>query len=159
MSQCDMIAIELDCKGCVGKMGEARETMQAHFMDFQILGDERGQLIALEENKNIPFQVKRVYFMYGTKPGVVRGKHAHKNLKQILFCVSGACSISLDDGIEKIEVRMDEPSRGLVIESGIWREMYDFTVDAVLMVLASDFYDEEDYIRDYHVFTTRKNEK
>lgn len=133
--------------------------MQAHFMDFQILGDERGQLIALEENKNIPFQVKRVYFMYGTKSGIVRGKHAHKKLRQILFCVSGACSISLDDGNERIEVRMHEPSRGLVIESGIWREMYDFTADAVLMVLASEFYDEEDYIRDYDVFIATKSKK
>lgn len=126
--------------------------MKPTFVDFQEHGDWRGQLVALEENKNIPFSVKRVYFMYDTKEGVVRGKHSHKNLHQILFCVAGACTVSLDDGEKKAEVRLEYPSRGLLIGPGIWREMYDFTPDAVLMVLASEYYDEKDYIRDYNVF-------
>lgn len=126
--------------------------MEPQFIDFQEHGDWRGQLVALEENKNIPFSVKRVYFMYDTLEGVVRGKHAHKKLHQILFCVAGACTVSLDDGKEKVEVRLDQPSRGLLIGPGIWREMYDFTPGAVLMVLASEYYDESDYIRDYQEF-------
>ncbi|MDE6846806.1 MAG: FdtA/QdtA family cupin domain-containing protein [Lachnospiraceae bacterium] len=126
--------------------------MKPVYIDFQEHGDWRGQLVALEENKNIPFAVKRVYFMYDTKEGVVRGKHAHRQLQQILFCVAGACTISLDDGKEKIAVRLEQPYRGLLIGPGIWREMYDFTPGAVLMVLASEYYDESDYIRDYDVF-------
>ena len=126
--------------------------MKPKFIDFQEHGDWRGQLVALEENKNIPFAVKRVYFMYDTKEGVVRGKHAHRELQQILFCVAGACTISLDDGKEKTEVRLEQPYRGLLIGPGIWREMYDFTPGAVLMVLASEYYDESDYIRSYDVF-------
>lgn len=121
-------------------------------IQFQIHGDDRGSLIALEENKNIPFTVKRVYYMYDTKPGVHRGFHAHKTLSQILFCPSGACTIMLDSGREKAHVRLNRPTEGLLIEPNIWREMYDFTSDAVLMVLASDYYDESDYIRNYKEF-------
>ncbi len=126
--------------------------MKVDMIQFQPHGDERGMLIALEEKKNIPFEVKRVYFMYDTLEGVHRGKHAHKSLKQVLFCPCGACTISLDDGKEKKEVRLDKAIEGLLVEACVWREMYDFTPDAVLMVLASDYYDEEDYIRDYDEF-------
>lgn len=99
--------------------------------------------------------------MYDTLEGVVRGKHAHKELHQVLFCVAGACTIHLDDGKEKIDVRLDKPSRGLLIGPGMWREMYDFTPGAVLMVLASEYYDESDYIRDYDAFlqSVRKDER
>lgn len=126
--------------------------MEIKMIQFQPHGDERGMLIALEEKKNIPFEVKRVYFMYDTIEGVCRGKHAHKNLKQVLFCPCGACTISLDDGKEVREVRLDQPTEGLLVEACMWREMYDFTPDAVLMVLASDYYNEDDYIRDYDAF-------
>lgn len=126
--------------------------MKVDMIQFQPHGDERGMLIALEEKKNIPFEVKRVYFMYDTLEGVHRGKHAHKSLKQVLFCPCGACTISLDDGKEKKEVRLDKAIEGLLVEACVWREMYDFTPDAVLMVLASDYYDEKDYIRDYDEF-------
>lgn len=126
--------------------------MNITMMQFQKHGDDRGALVSLEENKNIPFEVKRVYYMYDTKPDVRRGFHAHKKLKQILFCPCGACTIMLDDGVEKAYVRLDDPTEGLVVEANIWREMYDFTPNAVLMVLASDYYDENDYIRDYDLF-------
>lgn len=126
--------------------------MEAKMIQFQIHGDERGSLVALEENKNIPFTVKRVYYMYGTKEGVHRGFHAHKSLKQVLFCPIGACTVMLDSGYERINVRLDKPTEGLVIEPNVWREMYDFTQDAVLMVLASEYYDESDYIRNYDEF-------
>lgn len=119
---------------------------------FQIHGDDRGQLVALEENKEIPFDVKRVYYMYDTGEGVRRGFHAHKCLEQILICVHGSCRIHLDDGVETAEVDLDKPFEGLFISNNMWREMYDFSPDAVLMVLASELYDEADYIRNYEDF-------
>lgn len=119
---------------------------------FQIHGDSRGQLIALEEMKDIPFKIKRVYYMYETRKGVVRGKHAHKFLEQILICIHGSCKILLDDGMEKEVVLLDSPHEGLYISNNIWREMFDFSEDAVLMVLASQYYDEDDYIRNYNDF-------
>lgn len=119
---------------------------------FQPHGDERGQLVALEEYKDIPFEIKRVYYMYDTIEGVRRGFHAHKSLEQILICIHGTCKVLLDNGTEKKIVPLERPYEGLYIANNIWREMYDFSSDAVLMVLASDYYKEEDYIRDYQEF-------
>jgi len=119
---------------------------------FQPHGDDRGQLIALEEFNDIPFRIKRVYYMYDTAEGVVRGKHAHKSLEQILICIHGTCKILLDNGREKKIVPLEKPYEGLYVANNMWREMYDFSPDAVLMVLASDVYDEKDYIRDYDEF-------
>lgn len=126
--------------------------MQVIKYSFQPHGDERGQLIALEEFKDIPFAIKRVYYMYDTKEGVVRGHHAHKKLQQILVCVHGSCKIKLDNGLEKKIVYLEKPYEGLYIANDMWREMFDFSSDAVLMVFASEFYDESDYIRDYSEF-------
>lgn len=119
---------------------------------FQKHGDNRGMLIALEANKEIPFEIKRVYYMYDTLCDVRRGFHAHKMLQQILICVHGSCKIHLDNGYETKEVVLDKPYEGLYISNDIWREMYDFSPDAVLMVLASELYDESDYIRNYEKF-------
>ena len=117
-------------------------------------GDARGKLIALEMFSDVvPFEMKRVYFIYDTTPGTVRGKHAHRQLRQVLICVSGACTIECEmpDGT-KSEHRLDWPNKGLLIEGLVWRNMKDFSKDAVLLVLASEHYDEADYIRDYEVF-------
>ena len=119
---------------------------------FQPHGDERGQLVALEEFKDIPFEIKRVYYMYDTAKNVTRGYHAHKNLKQILICIHGSCKIRLDNGKEKKVVPLEKPYEGLYVDNNMWREMYDFSDDAVLMVLASELYNENDYIRDYDEF-------
>ena len=119
---------------------------------FQQHGDERGQLVALEEHKDIPFEIKRVYYMYDTKKDVHRGFHAHKSLEQILICIHGSCKVLLDNGTEKKIVSLEKPYEGLYIANNMWREMYDFSEDAVLMVLASEYYKEEDYIRDYNEF-------
>lgn len=126
--------------------------MEIKFIPLQVHGDDRGSLIALEEGINIPFAVKRVYYLFNTKEGVRRGFHAHKTLKQVAIVVRGSCSFVLDDGKEKVEVLLDNPAKGLLIESFMWREMYDFSDDCVLMVLASDLYNETDYIRDYKQF-------
>jgi len=120
---------------------------------FQPHGDERGQLVALEEFKDIPFRIKRVYYMYDTLEGVVRGFHAHKSLEQILICIHGSCKIRLDNGRgEKKVIPLEKPYEGLYVSNDMWREMFDFSPDAVLMVLASELYDEADYIRDYDEF-------
>jgi len=126
--------------------------MEVKHILFQTHGDSRGQLVALEENKEIPFHIKRVYYMYDTLPEVVRGKHAHKKLQQILFCIHGSCKLRLDDGYSKEEIDLDNPNEGILIANNTWREMYDFSSDAVLLVLASELYDEDDYIRDYDEF-------
>lgn len=119
---------------------------------FQPHGDDRGQLISLEEENDIPFAIKRVYFMYDTKEGVVRGKHAHRSLEQILVCIHGSCKILLDNGHEKKVVNLEKPYEGLYVANDMWREMFDFSPDAVLEVFASEVYKEEDYIRDYDEF-------
>lgn len=126
---------------------------------FQPHGDERGQLIALEEFRDIPFRIKRVYYMYDTIEGVRRGFHAHKSLEQILVCIHGSCKVLLDNGTEKKIVPLEKPYEGLYISNDIWREMYDFSPDAVLMVLASELYDNSDYIRDYDEFLKFVKEK
>jgi len=126
--------------------------MKVEVIDFNVLGDEKGSLIALEENKNIPFDIKRVYYIFGTKENVRRGFHAHKKLKQVAVCVSGRCKFLLDDGKEKKIILLDKPDKGLIIREMIWREMFDFSEDCVLLVLASELYDEQDYIRNYEEF-------
>lgn len=126
--------------------------MQVIKYAFQQHGDDRGMLVALEEYKDIPFQIKRVYYMYDTKKDVHRGFHAHKSLEQILICIHGSCKVLLDNGTEKKIVSLEKPYEGLYIANNMWREMYDFSEDAVLMVLASEYYKEEDYIRDYNEF-------
>ena len=119
---------------------------------FQPHGDERGQLIAFEELRDIPFKIKRVYYMYDTAEGVVRGKHAHRKLEQILVCIHGSCKIRLDNGKEKKVVPLEKPYEGLYVANNMWREMFDFSEDAILLVFASELYDEDDYIRDYDEF-------
>ena len=128
--------------------------MEIKTYTFPPHGDDRGQLVALEEINDIPFVIKRVYYIYDTLEGVRRGFHAHKNLEQILICVHGSCKIHLDDGDTTEEVLLDKPYEGLYIANNIWREMYDFSPDAVLLVLASSLYDETDYIRSYDDFLT-----
>ena len=126
--------------------------MNCQLIDFTIMGDERGSLIALEENHNAPFDIKRVYYIFGTKENVRRGYHAHKDLKQIAICVSGSCMFHLDDGTEQQEILLNTPAQGLLIEGLVWREMYDFSSDCVLLVLASEHYDVNDYVREYDAF-------
>ncbi|WP_304525795.1 FdtA/QdtA family cupin domain-containing protein [Halomonas sp. I5-271120] len=122
------------------------------WVDFPHLGDERGSLIALEANKTVPFEIKRVYYIYHTGQNVSRGYHAHKDLKQVAICLAGRCRMVLDDGDTREETWLDRPTKGLQIESMIWREMHDFSGDCVLLVLASEHYDERDYIRNYEDF-------
>lgn len=126
--------------------------IEPEFIHFKEIKDYRGGLVALEQGQNVPFEIKRVYYIYGTPANTRRGFHAHKALEQVAICVKGACSFLLDNGKGKVDCRLDSPAVGLYIGKNIWREMYNFTDDCVLMVLASELYDESDYIRDYNDF-------
>ena len=127
------------------------------WVDFPPLGDDRGSLVALEGSKTVPFEIKRVYYIFGTQQGVARGFHAHHKLQQVAVCVTGKCRMILDDGINREEAWLDSPTKGLVIGDLTWREMHDFSPDCVLLVLASEHYDENDYIRNYDDFVKRDN--
>lgn len=117
-----------------------------------VLGDERGSLTVIEENNTIPFDIKRVFYIYGTKNEVRRGFHGHYKTRQALISVAGSCKVHLDNLQRKKEVLLDSPEKILLLEPNDWHEMYDFSKDCVLLVLASHYYDPEDYIRDYEVF-------
>ena len=120
--------------------------------EFKVLGDHRGQLVALEANRQIPFDVKRVFYIYGTQEGIPRGNHSHYKTKQFLVAVNGSCKVTLDNGKEKETFDLNKPNLGLFQDALIWGTMHDFSSDCVLMVLADEHYDESDYIRDYDKF-------
>lgn len=126
--------------------------MECKIIDFKICGDERGSLVAIEENKDIPFNIKRVYYVFNTKKDVPRGFHAHKNLEQVLITVSGSCKIKIDDGKIQEVFELNKPNKGLFIGNNLWREMYDFSENCILLVLASEPYCPNEYIRNYDEF-------
>ncbi|MBE4730065.1 WxcM-like domain-containing protein [Vibrio parahaemolyticus] len=121
-------------------------------ISFQKMGDERGSLISLEQHKNIPFDIKRIYYIFDTQSGLARGFHAHYDLEQVAICMKGCVTFLIDDGTTKETVTLSSPDVGLHIKGLKWREMHDFSEDCVLMVVASELYDEADYIRDYAEF-------
>ncbi|MDP2226976.1 MAG: FdtA/QdtA family cupin domain-containing protein [Moraxellaceae bacterium] len=121
-------------------------------LTFRVLGDERGQLVALEAGRNIPFDIRRTYYLVGTSPSVARGFHAHRELQQVAICVAGRCRMVMDDGQIRRDVWLDSPDKGILLPPMVWHEMHDFSVDCVLLVLASDHYLESDYVRDYAEF-------
>lgn len=126
--------------------------MNYKLIDLHIFGDERGKLISLEGNKNIPFAIKRVYWIFDTLPDQDRGMHAHKDLEQIIVAMDGACQFVLDDGKTREKIWLNRPDKGLYIGPNMWREMKHFSYGCKLMVLASKHYDEKEYIRDYDEF-------
>jgi dTDP-4-dehydrorhamnose 3,5-epimerase-like enzyme len=121
-------------------------------IDFSIKGDSRGSLVALEASREVPFSIARVYYIFGTQPGVSRGLHAHKSLQQLCIAVCGSLRMVLDDGVSRTEVTLDRPNRGLLIDPGVWNEMHDLSADCVVMVLTDAPYKEADYIRNYEKF-------
>lgn len=126
--------------------------MTPTIINFKPLGDERGSLVAIEAEKSVPFSVRRVYYIFGTKDGVERGFHAHKALNQVAVAVAGSCEMVLDDGETQATVLLDSAEKGVLIGPGIWRVMKNFSPDCVLLVLADQHYDEADYIRNYEAF-------
>ena len=126
--------------------------MNPTLIHFRPLGDERGSLIAIEAEKSVPFEVRRVYYIFATKEGVERGFHAHKALNQVAVAVTGSCEMVLDDGECETSVLLDSAQKGVLIGPGVWRVMRNFSSDCVLLLLADQHYDEADYIRDYQEF-------
>ncbi len=125
---------------------------EAKIIDIPKIVDIRGNLSVVEELKDIPFKIARVYWVYDVPSGESRGGHAHKRLKQFLIALSGSFTVTLDDGTERRKFLLNHPYQGLEIETGIWRTLDDFSSGAVCLVLASELYDEEDYIREYDEF-------
>ncbi|WLR50578.1 FdtA/QdtA family cupin domain-containing protein [Bacillus tianshenii] len=126
--------------------------MDVKKLDFNMFNDERGSLIALEQHKEIPFEIKRIYYIFNNELDCVRGKHAHKHLEQVLICVNGSCDVLTDDGKTKEIATLDNPNKALYIGNMVWREMFNFSKGCVLLVIASELYDQEDYIKDYNLF-------
>lgn len=120
--------------------------------------DRKGNLTVVENGVTLPFDVKRVYYLYDVPGGESRGAHAHKELSQFIIAASGSFSVTLTDGKERRTFFLNRPYKGLLVRPGMWRDLDDFSSGAVCMVLASDVYKEEDYIRDYEVFLKFREE-
>ncbi len=118
----------------------------------RVLGDTRGQLIAIESGVNVPFEIKRVFYIYGTKPNIPRGQHSHHKTKQYLIAINGSCRVTLDNGKTKEIHELNQPNIGLFQDAMVWGVMHDFSVDCVLLVFADQHYNEADYIREYSEF-------
>lgn len=121
-------------------------------LQFKDLGDERGKLVVIEGNKSIPFDIKRVFYMYGSDNAVIRGQHANKKSEFVLINVAGKSKVKITDGNEELVVELNKPMMGVYIPKMIWKDMYDFSFDSVLLVLASTHYDSNEYIRDYNSY-------
>lgn len=126
--------------------------MNYKLIDLKIYGDKRGKLVALESGIDLPFEIKRVYYMFDTLPNESRGFHAHTKLEQLIIAMDGACRFILDDGNKRESILLNRPDVGLYIGPGMWREMHDFSYGCKLVVLASEHYDEKEYIRNYEDF-------
>lgn len=126
-------------------------------LNFHVHGNHQGKLVALEKGDDFPFDIRRVYYIWDTAHDVIRGKHAHRKLEQVIICMSGSCDFILDNGKERTTVHLDSPAQGLHIKHAIWREFTNFSDDCVVAVLASEHYDEADYIRDYEQFLKEVN--
>lgn len=119
-------------------------------LQFGDLGDERGKLVVIEGAQSIPFDIKRIFYIYGSDATVIRGQHANRNSEFVLVNVAGQSKVRITDGIEEFIVELNKPMMGVYIPKMIWKDMYDFSSDSVLLVLASTHYDAKEYIRDYN---------
>ena len=120
--------------------------------------DRKGNLTVVENGETLPFDVKRVYYLYDVPGGENRGSHAHKELSQLIIAASGSFTVILDDGISRRSFFLNRPYQGLLVKPGLWRDIVDFSSGSVCLVLASDVYVESDYIRDYNAFLKFKSE-
>ena len=121
-------------------------------LDFPKITDPRGNLTFIEGSDHVPFEIKRVYYLYDVPGGSVRGGHAHKDLNQMIIALSGSFDVQLDDGSKKEIYHLNSPSKGLLVTPMVWRELNNFSSGSVCLVLASEHFSEEDYYRDYSQF-------
>ena len=119
-------------------------------LQFGDLGDERGKLVVIEGAQSIPFDIKRIFYIYGSDATVIRGQHANRNSEFVLVNVAGQSKVRITDGTEEFIVELNKPMMGVYIPKMIWKDMYDFSSDSVLLVLASTHYDAKEYLRDYN---------
>ena len=127
-------------------------------LQFADLGDERGKLVVAEGDIDIPFSIQRVFYIYGSDDSVVRGQHANRDSEFVLINVAGSSRVMITDGTNKEVVELNRPMEGVYIPKMIWKEMYDFSPDSVLLVLASTHYDGSEYIRDYEEYLSKIKE-
>ena len=125
---------------------------QYKILEFGDLGDERGKLVGVEGAQDIPFDIQRVFYIYGSDSEVVRGQHANRNSEFVLINVSGSSKVRVDNGFEEDIIELNRPRMGLYLPTMLWKDMYDFSADSVLLVLANTHYDGHEYIRDYDEF-------
>ena len=126
---------------------------QYRILEFDEFGDERGSLVVAEGGgQDIPFEIKRVFYMYGSDPTIVRGQHANRKTEFVLINVSGTSKVKVDNGVEQAVIELNRPRMGLYLKTMLWKDMYDFSPDSVLLVLASEHYDGGEYIRDYEEY-------
>lgn len=127
-------------------------------IDFQELGDPRGHLVVAESNKEVPFLIQRIFYIYGTKEGVVRGQHANRESEFILINLQGSVKIVIDDGRQKDTVILNKAHQGVYLDKMVWKDMCEFSSDSILLVLSSMSYDASEYIRDYDEFVREVND-
>lgn len=126
---------------------------QVKLIDFKELGDEKGYLVVIESEKDINFELKRIFYIYGSQREVIRGQHANKKSEFILINVNGESKVTVKDGLGNSKTFvLDRPNLGVYIPKLLWKDMYDFSEDSVLLVLSSEYYDSEEYIRDYEEY-------
>lgn len=124
-------------------------TEQCKVLNFADLGDERGKLVVVEGSKDIPFKIERVFYIYGSDSEVVRGQHANRESEFVLINVGGTSKVRIDNGHSEAIIELNKPMMGLYIPTMVWKDMYDFSEDSILLVLASTHYNGKEYIRDY----------
>ena len=127
-------------------------------IDFQELGDPRGHLVVAESNKEVPFLIQRIFYIYGTKDGVVRGQHATRESEFMLINLQGSVKIVIDDGRQKDTVILNKAHQGVYLDKMVWKDMCEFSSDSILLVLSSMSYDASEYIRDYDEFVREVND-
>ena len=139
-------------------MDKAFDLDQCYLIDFPRFDDDRGSLVFIEGSNHIPFDISRIYYLYGVPDSSTRGSHAHKELSQIIFAVSGSFDIVVNDGQRSERITLSSPDKGIYICPMIWRDLDNFSEDAVCMVLASDIYSSDDYIYTFNDFISEKKQ-
>ncbi len=127
-------------------------TEQCKVLNFKDLGDERGKLVVVEGSQDIPFKIERVFYIYGSDSEVVRGQHANRESEFVLINVGGTSKVRIDNGHSEAIIELNKPMMGLYIPTMVWKDMYDFSEDSILLVLASTHYNGKEYIRDYEEY-------
>lgn len=125
---------------------------KCRMIEFSQKGDERGHLVIVEGNQDIPFDIKRVFYIYGSDQNVIRGRHANYRTEFVLINVAGTSKVRVDDGTNQKVYHLDRPHIGIYLPRLVWKDMYDFSRDSVLLCLASEHFDADEYIRDYNAY-------